>query len=80
MIEHVYRRAKMCNLLDEVYVATGDEQIKNAVKEFGGKVLITSSAHVRASDRVAEAATQLNAKIIVMIQGDEPMITPEMIN
>ena len=80
MIEHVYRRAKMCALLDDVYVATCDKQIENAVKGFGGKVLMTSSAHVRASDRVAEAATHLNAEIIVMIQGDEPMITPEMID
>ena len=80
MIEHVFRRAKMCNLLDEVYVATCDEEIAQAVKEFGGKVLMTSPAHVRASDRVAEAATHLNAEIIVMIQGDEPMIAPEMID
>ena len=80
MIEHVFRRAKMCNLLDEVYVATCDEEIAQVVKEFGGKVLMTSATHIRASDRVAEAATHLNAEIIVMIQGDEPMILPEMID
>lgn len=79
MIEHIYRRAKMCRLLDEVYVATCDEEIRIAVEKFGGNVLLTSSAHVRASDRLAEAAIQLDSEIIVMIQGDEPMITPEMI-
>lgn len=80
MIEHIYRRAKMCDSLSEVYIATCDEQIQSVVEEFGGNVLMTSVAHMRASDRVAEAAMQIDAEIIVMIQGDEPMITPDMID
>lgn len=79
MIEHVYRRAKMCRGLDEVYIATCDDDIATAAKGFGAKVLMTSSSHERASDRTAEAARDLKADIIVMIQGDEPMIRPEMI-
>ena len=79
MIEHVYRRAAMCELLDAVYVATCDEEIRSVVEGFGAPVLMTSSAHERASDRVAEAASSLGADIVVMIQGDEPMITPGMI-
>jgi 3-deoxy-manno-octulosonate cytidylyltransferase (CMP-KDO synthetase) len=79
MIEHVVRRAAMCDLLDGVYVATCDQEIRAAVEAFGGKVLMTSAVHERASDRVAEAAEHLIADIVVMIQGDEPMITPEMI-
>jgi 3-deoxy-manno-octulosonate cytidylyltransferase (CMP-KDO synthetase) len=79
MIEHVFRRATMCDLLDAVYVATCDEEIRRVAEAFGAPVLMTSPAHERASDRVAEAAASLEADIVVMIQGDEPMITPDMI-
>ena len=80
MIEHVVRRAGLYRQFAAVYVATCDEEIKNAVEAFGGKVIMTSNRHARASDRVAEAAGHFEADIIVMIQGDEPMITPEMIS
>ncbi len=80
MIEHVEKRTRMNEQLSEVYVATCDEEIKNAVESSGGKVIMTSNLHERASDRVAEAAGHFEADIIVMIQGDEPMITPEMIS
>ena len=79
MIEHVLRRAAMCEQLDSIYVATCDEEIRRAVEKIGGNVLMTSAAHERASDRVAEAAERVEADIVVMIQGDEPMITPRMI-
>jgi 3-deoxy-manno-octulosonate cytidylyltransferase (CMP-KDO synthetase) len=79
MIEHVVRRAERCDLLDAVYVATCDEEIRAAVERFGGRVFMTSAAHERASDRVAEAAEHFEAEVVVMIQGDEPMVTPGMI-
>ena len=79
MIEHVVRRAAMCDGLDAVYVATCDEEIRAVVEGFGCTVLMTSDAHERASDRVAEAAEHVGADIAVMIQGDEPMSTPDMI-
>lgn len=79
MIEHIYHRARQCSRLEGVFVATCDNEIKSAVEAFGGSVIMTSSSHDRASDRVAEAAKHLAADIIVMIQGDEPMIMPEMI-
>ena len=79
MIEHVFRRAKLCSQLDEDYVATCDDDIRQVAKGFGAKVIMTSAAHERATDRVAEAAEHFAADIIVMIQGDEPMITPAMI-
>jgi 3-deoxy-manno-octulosonate cytidylyltransferase (CMP-KDO synthetase) len=85
MIEHVVCRAEMCDLLDAVYVATCDAEIRSVVEGLGGAVIMTSAAHERASDRVAEAvevfeaAGHLHADIVVMIQGDEPMITPNMI-
>lgn len=79
MIEHVLKRAEMCQKLNAVYVATCDEEIKRTVEALGSTVIMTSPRHERASDRVAEAVEQIDADIVVMIQGDEPMITPEMI-
>ena len=79
MIEHVYRRTMLCQALDDVTVATCDPEIFESVEAFGGKAIMTSPAHERASDRVAEAAADLDADVIVMVQGDEPMTYPEMI-
>jgi 3-deoxy-manno-octulosonate cytidylyltransferase (CMP-KDO synthetase) len=86
MIGHVYHRSKLCSTLDEVYVATCDLEIYNYITSIGGKAVMTSDKHERASDRTAEALlkiekdTQSKIDIVVMIQGDEPMVTPEMIN
>lgn len=79
MIEHVYNKTKLCSVVDEVYVATCDIEIKEVVESFGGKAIMTSSEHQRASDRVAEAAESFDADVVVMVQGDEPMITPGMV-
>ena len=79
MIAHVYHRTVMCKALSEVYVATCDQEIFDAVSAFGGRPIMTSDLHQRASDRVAEAVEDLAADIIVMVQGDEPMTYPEMI-
>jgi len=85
MIGHCYKRSKMSNLLNEVYVATCDEEIYNYIESIGGKAVMTADTHERASDRTAEAllkieeATRNKVDIVVMLQGDEPMITPEMI-
>jgi 3-deoxy-manno-octulosonate cytidylyltransferase (CMP-KDO synthetase) len=80
MIQWVYEGARRCERLREVYIATCDEEIQSAAKVFGAKVIMTSDRHERASDRVAEAARQFNADIVVMVQGDEPMITPDMVD
>ena len=79
MIEHVYRRCRMNSSLAGVYIATCDREIAAATEAFGGTAVMTSTLHQRASDRVAEAAEQMDADVIVMVQGDEPMIHPEMI-
>jgi len=80
MIEHVYRRCALSRTLDAVYVATCDREIADAVKGFGGEAVMTSACHERCTDRVAEAATDIPGEIIVIIQGDEPMVRPEMID
>jgi len=79
MIEHVYKRVALCEQLDETIIATCDEEIRQAAEAFGARVIMTSDVHERASDRVAEAVLELDADIIVMVQGDEPMIYPDMI-
>lgn len=79
MIEHVYRRACLCRQLDRVVIATPDEEIVRASRAFGAEVVMTSASHERATDRVAEAAIKTGGEVIVMIQGDEPLIRPEAI-
>ena len=80
MVEHVRRRVAMCEGLDGVYVATCDREIYEATEGFGGQAIMTSKAHERASDRMAEVAEKMEADIFVLVQGDEPMTLPEMID
>jgi 3-deoxy-manno-octulosonate cytidylyltransferase (CMP-KDO synthetase) len=79
MIQHVYERSSQSTLLAEVYVATDDPRILSAVERFGGKAHLTSPLHPSGTDRVAEVAAKLEADIVVNIQGDEPLISPQMI-
>lgn len=78
MVEHVYRRTAMCERIDETYVATPDEEIRSEVEAFGGEVIMTGP-HTRAIDRVAEASESLDAGVVVVVQGDEPLVYPDMI-
>jgi len=80
MIEHVFVRTARCTLLDDVLIATCDEEIALAASRFGATSIMTSSAHQRATDRIAEACERNPADIIVMVQGDEPMIRPDMVS
>jgi len=86
MVGHVYFRSKMSTLLDDVYVATCNKEIENYIASIGGKTIMTSHKHKRASDRIAEAIVKIENNtgekidIVVMIQGDEPMVYPEMID
>jgi len=80
MIEHVRRRVSLCKSIDEVYVATCDEEIRETVEFHGGTVIMTSKKHVRCTDRIEEAARKLKAEIIVNAQGDEPLLIPETID
>lgn len=76
MIEHVYRRLKTSSYIDQVIIATCDEAIKKVAQDFGAKVAMTSPDHVRGTDRVAEAAANVDADIIINVQGDEPLVDP----
>mgnify|MGYP001806424733 CR=1 FL=1 len=82
MIERVYNQ--VTKVLDNAYVATDDARIEQAVKAFGGNVIMTSPNHQSGTDRIAEAVIKLKSKgemfdVIVNIQGDEPFIQPEQI-
>ncbi len=80
MVQWVYERAAQAELLSEVIVATDDERIFDAVKKFGGHVVMTRPDHPSGSDRIAEVAAKSDAEIIVNIQGDEPLIEPAAID
>lgn len=86
MIGHCYYRTRMCNELMETYVATCDQEIFDYIVSIGGKAVMTADTHERASDRCAEAMLKIEDElgekvdIVVMVQGDEPMVTPEMIS
>lgn len=79
MIEHVYRRTRMSESVDKTYIATPNEEIRDETESFGGEVIMTG-ANTRASDRVAEAAEGFDAEIVVVMQGDEPLVYPEMLD
>ena len=86
MIGHCYFRVRMCSDLIETYVATCDREIYDYIESIGGKAVMTSTTHERASDRAAEAMVKIEGEIgeeieiLVMVQGDEPMDTPTMIS
>jgi 3-deoxy-manno-octulosonate cytidylyltransferase (CMP-KDO synthetase) len=80
MIEHVYRRAAAAHSITSVIVATDDRRIAEAVSAFGGDARMTSAAHQSGTDRLAEVAATLDCDLIVNVQGDEPLIEPEMID
>lgn len=83
MIQRVYEQVKL--VLDDVVVATDDSRIEEAVKAFGGEVVMTSTEHQSGTDRIAEAIEKIevesseNYQVIINVQGDEPFIQPEQI-
>ena len=86
MIGHCYCRVRLCDALSDTYVATCDEEVFDYIESIGGKAVMTANSHERASDRAAEAMLKIEeasgqkTDILVMVQGDEPMDTPEMIS
>lgn len=80
MIEHVCRRASEARSIDAVLVATDDRRVAEAVSAFGGTAVMTADTHVSGTDRLAEVAAHLDSEIIVNVQGDEPLMSPEAID
>jgi 3-deoxy-manno-octulosonate cytidylyltransferase (CMP-KDO synthetase) len=85
MVGHCYHRTRLAPGLTAAYIATCDEEIARYVRSIGGSAVMTSSSHTRATTRTAEAmehieaATGERAEVVVMVQGDEPLILPETI-
>jgi len=80
MIQHVWERAKKAIALDELLIATEDERVKAVAERLGAKVVLTAKEHKSGTDRLTEAVFSIDAKIIVNIQGDEPLVHPSMID
>lgn len=82
MIQHVYERASQSDAV-KVIIATDDERIESVAKEFGASVCMTKATHSSGTDRLQEVAQQFNLQaddIVVNVQGDEPLIPPQVIN
>ena len=79
MIQHVWERSKKALILDDIFIACDDERVEKVAKEFGAKVVLTAKAHASGSDRICEVINPLDVKVVVNIQGDEPLIHPTMI-
>jgi len=80
MIQWVYGNVIKADVLDDVLVATDDQRIIEVVEQFGGKAALTSKDHTTGTDRIAEVAKNLDVQVVINVQGDEPFITPTMIN
>lgn len=86
MIQRVYNNVRQCSYVDDVIVATCDKEIKNFIAHIGGLAVMTKKSHTRASDRCAEALRKIEKikkvkyDIVLMVQGDEPLITAIMLN
>ena len=81
LVAHTFKRAKMSKLLDEVIVCTDSKKIGDVIKKYGGKFKLTSKKHKNGTERIAEVAKKLKkAKLIIDIQGDEPLLNPNDID
>ncbi|MCD6415396.1 MAG: 3-deoxy-manno-octulosonate cytidylyltransferase [Planctomycetes bacterium] len=79
LIQHVYERAAAAPSVERVIVATDDQRIFDAVRQFGGEAQMTDPDHRSGADRIAEVAAALESRLIVNVQGDEPEILPEQV-
>lgn len=79
MIWHIWKRSLLSGVLDTLVIATCDDAVRQAAEAFGACVVMTSDRHTRANDRVAEAAGRFPADIVLNIQGDEPLVHPQLI-
>jgi 3-deoxy-manno-octulosonate cytidylyltransferase (CMP-KDO synthetase) len=80
MIQRVYERATLAKLATRVIVATDDDRIIKAVKAFGGEARMTRSEHRTGTERVAEVAAHTDGQVFVNVQGDEPLLNPEVVD
>ena len=82
LIIHAYRRAKLSKKLDDVIICCDDNKILNVAKKFKAKAILTSKHHANGTERITEAflKTKKNYDLVLDIQGDEPLISPNHID
>ena len=80
MVQRVWQGAREAKRLREVIVATEDARVADACRAFGAEVTLTSPDHPTGTDRIAEVAARLPDRIVVNVQGDEPLIDPPLID
>ena len=80
MIQRVYERAKLSKLATRVIVATDDDRIIKAVESFDGEARMTRADHRTGTERVAEVAAHTDGQVFVNVQGDEPLLDPEVVD
>jgi 3-deoxy-manno-octulosonate cytidylyltransferase (CMP-KDO synthetase) len=80
LIQHVYENSRGSHLIGDVIVATDSKAIFEKVLSFGGKAVMTREEHPSGTDRIAEVAAYLDYDIVVNVQGDEPLVRPQMID
>ncbi|HTY46024.1 MAG TPA: 3-deoxy-manno-octulosonate cytidylyltransferase [Patescibacteria group bacterium] len=80
MLQHVWERAKQAKILDELIIACDDERVYDASRGFGANVVLTAKGHACGTDRIIEVVNPREVKVVVNIQGDEPLIDPMMID
>jgi 3-deoxy-manno-octulosonate cytidylyltransferase (CMP-KDO synthetase) len=81
LIQHVWERCRRCRLTERIVVATDDDRIAQTAMDFGAEVAMTSPDHQSGTDRIAEAASVLPGNHdIINVQGDEPLVNPDLID
>jgi 3-deoxy-manno-octulosonate cytidylyltransferase (CMP-KDO synthetase) len=80
MLQWIWEGAKKAHLLQDLIIATDDERVIRAIETFGGKAVLTSKDHLSGTDRICEIVNPLDVKIVINIQGDEPLVEPDMID
>ncbi|HTZ10961.1 MAG TPA: 3-deoxy-manno-octulosonate cytidylyltransferase [Candidatus Margulisiibacteriota bacterium] len=80
MLQHVWERAKQALLLDDLIIACDNKEVAEAARNFGAKVVMTSTGHASGSDRISEVINPLDVRVVINMQADEPLIEPTMID
>ncbi|SHO80682.1 3-deoxy-manno-octulosonate cytidylyltransferase [hydrothermal vent metagenome] len=79
VVQRVYEQCKKAKNIDEVYITTDSQKVKDICKKFTKNIIITDEKHQSGTDRIAEAIKEIESDIIINVQGDEPFIEPSLI-
>tara|TARA_B100001059_G_scaffold217335_1_gene236489 strand:- start:201 stop:968 length:768 start_codon:yes stop_codon:yes gene_type:complete len=80
MVEHVRRRALLSKSIDNVFIATGDQDIANVLEKYNANIIFTEGKHENGTSRISEAVKSINCENVILVQGDEPLILPDDID